>query len=399
MTERVTPARIALVIAGKDLRQRLRDRTAYFAGIIAPLALAAIVSGALGGTTSGNFHATIAVADLDTGPVGQGLATALQTPALRRIVTVRAVADATRAHAAVASDAVEAALVVPSGVSSVVLTGGAATVDVIRSPRHEIPGALADALARGFGARINAAGLVARTALATGAATPATIVRLVASIATAAPPIGLGTTSLATKPAPPASFFGPSMAMVFLFFTAGASARSLLTERQAGTLARILAAPVSGTAVIAGKALAGFVVALGSFATLVVASRLLLGASWGSPVAVALLVVATVVALTGVASLVATLSRTDEQARSIVAFVGFAFALLGGSFIPAGQAPSSLRTLMLATPNGWSLRAFADLAFGGEGVRAIAPNLIVLTSIGLLAGMIATRTARRMVAA
>lgn len=34
----------AFVVAGKDLRQRLRDRSAYLVGIVAPFALAAIFS-------------------------------------------------------------------------------------------------------------------------------------------------------------------------------------------------------------------------------------------------------------------------------------------------------------------------------------------------------------------
>ena len=36
--------RIALVVAAKDLRQRLRDRSALIMGVVAPLLLAAIIS-------------------------------------------------------------------------------------------------------------------------------------------------------------------------------------------------------------------------------------------------------------------------------------------------------------------------------------------------------------------
>ena len=64
--------RAALLIAAKDLRQRLRDASAILIAIVVPLALAAALSATLGrATTATTFH--LAVADLDRGPVAQAL--------------------------------------------------------------------------------------------------------------------------------------------------------------------------------------------------------------------------------------------------------------------------------------------------------------------------------------
>lgn len=59
--------RAALLIAGKDLRQRIRDRSALVLGFVAPLGIAALMSFAFSGAES--FHATLAVADEDGGEV------------------------------------------------------------------------------------------------------------------------------------------------------------------------------------------------------------------------------------------------------------------------------------------------------------------------------------------
>ena len=50
-----------------------------------------------------------------------------------------------------------------------------------------------------------------------------------------------------------AGFIGASMAMLFLFFTVGAAAEALHVERRLGVLDRVMAAPVSPRAVLAGK--------------------------------------------------------------------------------------------------------------------------------------------------
>ena len=63
--------RTALLVAGKDLRQRLRDRSALVIAFVAPFVLASIIGLAFGGDYA--FKATYAVADADKGPVASRL--------------------------------------------------------------------------------------------------------------------------------------------------------------------------------------------------------------------------------------------------------------------------------------------------------------------------------------
>ena len=82
--------RTTLLVAGKDLRQRLRDRSALVIAFIAPFVLAAIIGLAFGGDDA--FRASYAVADADRGPVTAGFTDGvLASPGLRDLVTVREV--------------------------------------------------------------------------------------------------------------------------------------------------------------------------------------------------------------------------------------------------------------------------------------------------------------------
>ena len=59
-----------VAIAVKDLRQRLRDRSAWVLGIFAPMLVAGLISLAFGGAQS--FHTTVAVVDEDHGAIAAG---------------------------------------------------------------------------------------------------------------------------------------------------------------------------------------------------------------------------------------------------------------------------------------------------------------------------------------
>src|ERR1700688_4805417 len=73
--------RHALLICIKDLRQRLRDRTAILTAIVAPLAPTALMGLALGGSQGGS-RMRLCVADLDHSKLSSGLVDFVKRPAL-----------------------------------------------------------------------------------------------------------------------------------------------------------------------------------------------------------------------------------------------------------------------------------------------------------------------------
>src|SRR5438270_2834482 len=314
-----------LVIAAKELRQRLRDRSAYIMGVAAPLLLATIISAAIGGSFT-RFHATFAVADEDHGPVASAFVDGvLRSPQVAKIARLRPVASAAEARRLARSD-VDAAFVIPSGFSAAVTAGAAADLQVVRNRSALLGGELGESLAKGFTARVAGVQLAVRTALVSGA--PADPAALAQRAIASPPPATVRDALSGGRSLKPAAYFGPAMALFFLFFTVGLGARSLIAERGAGTLGRLRAAPVRPAAVLAGKALATFALAFASMLTLLIATSTLLGAHWGHPVAVLALVVAAVLAAMGILTLVMSLARTEEQANGYGSGVAIVLALL-----------------------------------------------------------------------
>jgi ABC-2 type transport system permease protein len=391
--------KVTLVVAGKDLRQRLRDRSAVVIAFVAPFLLAAIIGLAFGGEQ--RFSATYAVVDDDRGPVAAAFTDGmLASPGLRDLLTVRKAHEA-RARALVERGEADAAFLLPRGLSASVEGGGPATITVLESGESPIAGQVAQALADAFASELAANTLAVRVALDAAGRRPTReeATRLGERAAARPLPVQLVDGRVGERALEPVNYFGPSMAIFFLFFTVSFGARSVLSERRQGTLRRLLATAAPPGAVLAGKALASFLLGVASMLVMWLATSLVFGADWGDPLAVVALSVSSVLSAIGITALVVTLARTDEQADGYSSLVVFVLALLGGNFIYLAQLPEALQRASLLTPNGWALRGFVDLVADGGGLGTVAAPVAVTLGVGLVTGALALRRARRMVAA
>jgi ABC-2 type transport system permease protein len=394
------PLRVALLVAAKDLRQRLRDRSALVIAFVAPFLLAAIIGLAFGGDDS--FSATYAVADADRGPVAAGFTDdVLASPGLRELVSVRRAGGEAEARALVDRGDADAAFLLPQGLSASVEGGGPATITVVEAGDSPIAGQVARALAEAYASELAATHLAVVTALDAAGRPPteAEAARLGERAAATRLPVQLVDGRVGERALEPVNYFGPSMAIFFLFFTVSFGARSVLSERRQGTLRRLLATAAPPGGVLAGKALAAFTLGTASVLVMWLATTLVFGAGWGDPLAVVALTVSSVLSAIGITALVITLARTEEQAEGYSSLVVFTLALLGGNFVYLAQLPEVLQRVSLLTPNGWALRGFVDLVADGGGLATVAVPVAVTLAVGLATGGLALYRARRMVAA
>jgi ABC-2 type transport system permease protein len=160
----------------------------------------------------------------------------------------------------------------------------------------------------------------------------------------------------------------------------------------------MLAAPISRGSILVGKLLTSLVLGCASMAVLVLATSLLISAHWGNPLGVAILILAGVLAATGVMTLVATFAKTPEQAQSWQAMVALVFGMLGGSFFPVAQAGGVLAALTLVAPQAWFLRGLDDLT-GGAGANAVLGPVGVMLAFAAVTGALALTRIRRLIAA
>jgi ABC-2 type transport system permease protein len=383
----------AIRIALKDLKQRIRDRSAFLWGIVAPLGLAAIFSMLFGPID--DFEVSFAVADLDGGAASAGFVQEMERLDAEGVFILELADSAAAAEAMAADGSVDAAFVIPAGFTGAVGAGGAASVEVIGNVDSAIGTQVARSVASGFAGEINTVGAAACTALTVRgepcAGNPALGPLAAAALADPAflqSPAVLADSPAASKELSSETFYSAGMAILFLFLTVQFGVLGLLEERQNGTMARLLAAPVSSRSIVAGKALTSFVLGLVSMSVLVAASTVLLGAEWGNSLGVAVMVLAGIVAAMGIMFVVAAFARSPEQAGNLQAIIAFVLAMLGGTFFPIAQVGGLVSSLSLLTPHAWFLRGLGDLAAGG-GVGAVFPAALYVALFGIITGGLA----------
>jgi ABC-2 type transport system permease protein len=239
--------------------------------------------------------------------------------------------------------------------------------------------------------------LAVSTVMATGGGSGGGDAAAIAAAAQAmAAPVTIETDATKDRLASSNTYYAASMAVLFVFFAAQFGVVSLLGERRAGTLARLLASPISARTVLLGKLLVSIVLGTVSMTVIAVATTLLLGAHWGDPLAVAALILTTVLAASGIALVVVGIARTEDQAAGLTAIVAMVLAVLGGSFFPLSQAPAGLALLSNITPHAWFLRGIGDLA-SGDGIGVVLPSVAVLGVLGIATCAIGLVRAERVV--
>ena len=388
--------RAALVIAGRILRQRLRDRSAIIFAVVTPLGLA-IAFAMVIPDFSPNFHTTFAVVDNDRSDLSRVLTDELlphlSAPGVA-IADIKPMATEAEARAEVEADRAGAAIVVPKGLSAAIRSNQATQIEILAGSSVTAR-EVARAIVGRFANDVGAVQLTAATVGDTGGTLDAATLLAIQQAIQQPSPINVPDIPADRLQASLATFYGAAMAIMFVFFATQYGAVALLGERQEGTLSRLLAAPIPAWSVILGGAMAGLALGAIAMGVMAVATTLIVHASWGSPILVALLICGAVLAATGISALLSTLTRTAEQAGQLTAIVAICLSAIGGVFIPLSQSPELMGRIALITPHAWFLRAIDTLSSPKAGIVDILPTLGVLTAMGVVTGAIGLFRARR----
>jgi len=394
-----------LTIMWKDVRVLFQDWAAVALIIAGPLVLAlglGLVTGAFSrGDAPTIGRVPVVLVDGDGGQLAAALADVLTSDDLSDLLAVETLTDADAARARVAAGDASAAVLIPAGFSDS-FTPDMATGEmpapvaavVVGDPGAPVGAAVVRSIVDEFAARADTAVAGVRVGLTqlagSGAVSPAELPAVGQSMAaavfadsaaaSAAPVIRVETRNVTAtgESFNILAYFAPAMALLFLMYAVTLGARTLLSERREGTLARMLAAPVSSAQVLAGKIggifLGGFI----QLAALILLTTLLWQLNWGNPLSVLLLVVAAALAATGWGLLIASLAANAGQITSLGMAMTLLFGILGGSFVPLSDAWPMLDWLSRITPNRWAMDGFMALAAGEGGPSFLVPVAALL---------------------
>ena len=124
--------RSAFQIAAKDLKLRVRDRSAFIIGILAPLVLAFIFNLVFGSAASGTgFGLEYGLVDQDNSQISETFRTVLEEAESTDVLTLELYDDRAQADAGVDAGDIDAYIFIPVGFEKAVNTNQSSTIEVI----------------------------------------------------------------------------------------------------------------------------------------------------------------------------------------------------------------------------------------------------------------------------
>ena len=421
-----------LNIAWKDIKHMLRDSTGLIINLAAPLLLTLAVAFALGGLgsssgDSGLKNIPVLVVNHDSGQYGAELVQFLTPsaadidayPDLQQIKDLLAVAvtsDEAGARQQVDDSKAAAVVIIPAGFSDSILPTGGTTgsqtqsvVQVYGDSSQQLRASIAESVVQGIINQMVAgtvAGQVAIQQLITSGRLP------VAQAAQQAPSIvqplvqNTLSTSLVTldrqiEGATTASggfdwltYLAPSMAVLYLMFAMSQAARTILQEKQMGTLPRMLVSPTSRSAVLGGKLLGAYADGLLLMVVLILGGKLLFNVSYGAILPVVLFTLALVAAATAWGMAEAAFARSSAQANQVGWIINLSFAALAGNFVPRTSFPAWMQQIGYISPNAWGIETYGKLIHGA-GLAEVWPAIAILLAMAVLLFVVSSFIFRR----
>lgn len=225
--------------------------------------------------------------------------------------------------------------------------------------------------------------------LASGVSTGSGAVHL-ASHAPPSLPVEHRSVFASNKHEPKIAMYAAGIAVMFLLFSSIGAGASLLEEKEAGTLERLLGSRLSIGQLLLGKWL--YIAGLGCL-------QLTVMFVWGWLVfdvdlaghwlGFAVISTATSAACASFALFLAVLCKSRTQLNGVALVVVLSMSALGGSMIPRYLMSESMQQLGRLTFNGWALDAYKKIFWYDLTVAAIKTEILVLLGIATVLGLAA----------
>jgi ABC-2 type transport system permease protein len=390
------------LIGLKDLKMMFRDRAALILMLVAPFALTiglGLATGQMSASSdSGVSDIPLIIVNQDGGELGDALVSVFQSDELSGLVKPTLADDFDAARREVDEDNVAAAILIPAGFSGsiipqegqpysdevvelVLYTNPLAptSVGIIRSIVDNFLSQVETAKAGGtviIGQMVTEGLIQPDQAQAAGEAYGQALTAVGGSSSSIS--IQSLTGEGSDNEVSPLAMLAPGMALMFLMFTVSNGGRSLLVERNHGTLARLAVSPTRVSQLLAGKMFGIYLTGVVQMVILIAASSLLYRLSWGDPLGMAVLILAAVFGATGWGLLLCAFANTPGQVSSIGSALMLTFGILGGSFFSLNNLPDWAQWVAHISPNAWGMDGFTTLALGGDLANLGRPILGLL---------------------
>jgi ABC-2 type transport system permease protein len=377
------------IIAAKDLKIILRDRNALLMMFLVPMLIISVSGLALGGDFEQNIRIGVLIVDLDNDKISRGFVEFLENV---DILDVDMESNEFAARDRVKNQEYGRLVIIPLGFTESVMTGQDTELLIITNPTEESQNTVLEKIVESYASRISTNVVVVKTASAYGI--PVHTEEQIQEIVDTAEqfvqpsPVEVRVESTTSNLAEFSSFtqYVPGFAVMFLLFTTvQIGSVSLIKEQEAGTLRRLVTAPISRAEIIGGKIASTFIRGFVQLTVLMYFGNVVFGLDLGSDtLALLILIAAITLASTGLGLLVAVLVNTADQADSVSLLLVLIMSAVGGSWWPLFIEPQFMQDMAHFTITAWAMEGFYDLLYFDLGLAGIVEEVGMLVLMMIL---------------
>jgi len=399
----------SLSIAWKDLQILLKERGVVLQLFLLPLLFILVFSGALGALGEGEQDTRIplAVVDQDGGETAQSLTTGIDTAGGVRVESY----ELAEAQTLVDENRIATLLIIPADFTDAISRGEPTSLRLISHPeakpeRTEAVRLVVEGVAQDMALEVQLLSAlqqmgdmqgdspetaqfftVERTQAQARQQFEASRTRPLVSVSQREPGPAEGTESGEGQVGSLSlsDVAVPGMAVLFMFMTAQNAAYSIYQEKRVGTFRRLLAAPLSKSALLAGKLLPNLITSTVQAAVIFLFGILglrLLGltpTSLGAQPLVTILVLLLVALCSSAFGVtIAALAHTEGQIGGLSILLLWGMGILGGCLVPLFLLERFLGPVSKIVPHYWANHALINLMVRGLGFADVALDMAVL---------------------
>jgi ABC-2 type transport system permease protein len=180
-------------------------------------------------------------------------------------------------------------------------------------------------------------------------------------------------------------------AIMMLLFSIAAIGGGLLDEKEAGTLKRLLIAPVKPLDILLAKMGTAMVVSILQLTVMFVFAWLAFGLPiFMDSLSLILLILCISFAVSSFGVLLVSTVKTRQQLQGMSTIIIILMSAIGGSMIPISMMPAFMQNIAVISVNYWGIEGFFDIFWRQLPLIDILPKMGILLAIGLGMTLVST---------
>jgi ABC-2 type transport system permease protein len=367
--------RDALTIAWKDLTEYRRNRITLFFSIIFPILMIGMIGFIFQDSTSALNDTPVGLVMKDTGVYREQIASLFTSIASESdAIQIIQVAAQSEVNNLILTGDIRAAIVVPQNFSNSILNHTQARVLILTDPSNPT-------IAQGLTQYLSNVVVLISDHFSR---------ELITSQMPIDPnfllyPITLDVETIVPGGGSSFDFVAPGfIAMNVMMSGLTALGAALARERESGTLAGVLMAPIARTSIILGKTISFTIRNLFQGAITITMAILIFGITIrGNPLLIAGILIIGTISFLGLGIVATALTREQESAQLILGLLQFPMMFLSGVLFPVEQMPSFLQSISKILPLTYAVDALRKVMILGAGIDAVILPIIILVILGV----------------